>query len=128
MRNKDICIFASEDDCPKNAIRLTCEECEKHMRYKIIEKAVEDFTSLGESFTNMFVFWNKLCSERETKVLGVDAPIDSIIKINKVMSCLLTTREAFTEEETVYRRLIFYFFNIIIDEFNESEYTDGYLN
>lgn len=127
MRNKNICVFVSEDDCPKEAVRLTCEECEKHKHYETITKAVEDFASLGESFTDLFAFCNKLVANNGTTA-EVVIPVESIHKINRVMNAFLTAREDFTGDETMYRRLIFYFFDIVIDEFNEEEYIDNYIH
>lgn len=128
MRNKKICVFADELDCPKEAIHLTCEECEKHKHYETIEKAVEDFISLGDSFTDLFQML-KTMQDNDSKKVTVDIPAESIYKINRVMTTFLSSREQFTEEETIYRRLIFYFFSIVIDEFNQEEYTeDTFLN
>lgn len=127
MRNKDTCVFVREDDCPKEAVRLTCEECEKSKHYETITKAIEDFTSLGESFTDLFTLCNNLIANNRTTV-EIDIPVESIYKINRVMSAFLSAKEKFTTDEMMYRRLIFYFFDIIIDEFNEEEYTDNCLH
>lgn len=127
MRNEKICVFVDEDDCPKLAVHLTCEECEKYKHYETIEKAVNDFVSLGESFTDLFQMLQTM-QKHNGKNIAVDYPIESIHKINRVMTAFLTAKENLSREEIMYRRLIFYFFDIIIDEFNENEYTDTYLN
>ena len=126
MRNEKICVFAAEEDCPKEKIGLTCENCIKHKHYEVIENAVQDFVSLGESFTDLFLLCNKLFAENG-KTVSLDVPVESLHKINRVMTALLTVKEDQTEYEVIYRRLIFYFFSIIVDEFIENEYTEDTL-
>ena len=126
MRNEKICIFTAEEDCPKLAVNLTCEDCEKYKHYETIEKAVNDFVSLGESFNDLFAMCNILLKNNGTSV-KLEVPVESIQKINRVMIALLTVKEDQTEYEVIYRRLIFYFFSIIVDEFIENEYTEDTL-
>lgn len=126
MRIKDECVFADEVDCPKDSVGLDCDECIKHKHYQVIENAVQDFVSLGESFTDLFLLCNKLFAENG-KTVSLDVPVESLHKINRVMTALLTVKEDQTAQEVIYRRLIFYFFSIIVDEFIENEYTEDTL-
>lgn len=122
---RDECIFESEEDCPKKGIRLSCDECVKNKHYETIEKAVNDFVSLGDSFTALFVMCNGIM-RNDGSVAELTVPVDDINIIHRTMTSVLTARgkEELTKEEIVYRRLIFYFFSLIIDEFNEEEYTE----
>jgi len=122
MRHKD-CIFAVEEDCPKEVIGLTCADCEKNKSYEVIKKAIDDFTSLGESFTDLFVLCNNLLANNGTTV-EIAMPLNSVHKINRVMTAFLSKDGMASEEDPVYRRLIFYFFGIVVDEFESEEYNN----
>lgn len=126
MRNEKICIFTTEEDCSKLAVNLTCEDCEKYKHYETIEKAMNDFVSLGESFNDLFALCNTLLKNNGTLV-KLEVPVESIQKIKRVMTSFLTSKEELSREEIMYRRLTFYFFGIVVDEFSENEYTDSYL-
>lgn len=123
MRNDEICVFLSEVDCPKDSIHMTCEECEKNKFYEVIEKALNDFVSLGDSFTELFTLCNDLIKHNGTTV-EVQIPTDSIHSVNRVMNALLSTVVSTSPQDIIYRRLIYHFFNIIIDEFKEEEYIE----
>jgi len=119
----DECIFASEEDCPKEVINLNCRTCGKNKSYIHIKKAIDDFVALGDSFTELFVFCAKLM-QKEDKV---SMPIESIQKVNRVMSAFLRENKDSETTDKVYTRTIFYFFSIIVDEFEEEEYHNGEL-
>jgi len=120
MRHEN-CIFADEDDCPKEAIHLTCEECKQHKLYETIERAVRDFTGLGEAFTEVFEL-HKTLIDNNGKSVEIKIPDKSIFLINHVMATFLSRDPETTEEGKIYRRLIFYFFSILIDDFESDEY------
>lgn len=124
------CIFVAVEDCPKDEIRISCVECIENKYYGVINQAVDDFTSLGESFTDMFLFCNKLMKHSgETSELEI--VLDSTQKINRVMTAFLSQKEneEMAKADVVYRRLIFYLFSILIDEFEIKEYTKSrYVN
>ena len=124
---RDECIFMEEEDCPKIGIGLSCDECIANKHYETIERAVNDFVSLGESFTAIFEMCNVLIKNNGSSV-KLSIPVEDISKVHRVMTALLTTQEKLTAEEIIYRRLIFYFFSLIIDEFNDSEYTEEQLH
>lgn len=119
------CIFAAEVDCPKDEIKISCPECIENRYYDVIKQAVDDFASLGESFTDMFLFCNKLM-KHSGKTSELEIPLDSTHKINRVMTAFLSEKEneELAKGELVYRKLIFYFFRILIDEFESKEYTE----
>jgi len=117
----DECIFAAEEDCPKEHIKLSCEDCGKFKYYESIKKAVDDFTAMGDAFTDMFVLCNNLI-KGNGKTVEIDMPLESIHKINRVMTTFLSKNGAETSEDVVYKRLIFYFFGIVVDEFETEEY------
>jgi len=91
----------------------------------VIEQAVNDFISLGESFTDIFLFCNKLM-KHSGKKRELEMPLSSTRIINRVMTAFLSQKEneELEKGEVVYRRLIFYFFSILIDEFEIKEYTE----
>jgi len=127
MRHED-CIFADEEDCPKDKIKITCSECLRDKSYETIERAVRDFTALGEAYTEIFVLLKKLI-DHDGKTVSIVTPVDSAVVVNKVMTAILTKDPALTREDAVYRRLIFCFFGILVDQFNEEEYVeDTYLH
>jgi len=124
MKDKN-CIFPAVEDCPKDEIRISCAECIENKYYDVIKQAVDDFTSLGDSFTDMFLFCNKLIKHNgETSVL--EMLLNSTHKINRLMTSFLNQKEneELAKRDVVYRRLIFYFFSILIDEFEIKEYTE----
>ena len=123
MRDRSICVFVSEEDCPKEHISLSCKECIKNDYHKIIEEALSDFVSLGDSFTDIFLLCNELIANNGAKV-KVEIPLESIHKVNRVVNALFSTKEKNEGKEIIYRRLIYYFFEIIIDEFKEKEYRE----
>lgn len=123
MKIKDECIFTDEEDCPHEAVVLKCEDCIKNKRYKIIEKAVNDFVSLGDDFTEVFKMSNQLIQNKD-KSVKIIVPVEEIERIHRVMTSFLTTRAELSGEELLYRRLINHFFGIVVDEFKELEYTD----
>lgn len=119
------CIFAAVEDCPKDEIKISCPECIENKYYDVIKQAVDDFTSLGESFTDLFLFCNKLMGHSgETSEQVILS--ESTHKINRVMTAFLSQKEneELAKNEVVYRRLIFYFFSIFIDDFESKEYTE----
>ena len=123
MGSKLNCIFSSEEDCPKDYVALTCEECLLNKYYLVIERALKDFVTLGDSFTAIFQLCEKMLNNHN-KQIKVEVPVESINNANRVINALLGMDEALIGEEKLYRRLIFYFFEIIIDEFKENEYTE----
>ena len=123
MKRFEDCVFVDEEDCPHELIGLECEDCIKNQRYKTIEKALNDFVSLGDDFTEIFKMSNKLISNKD-KSVKIIVPIEEIERVHRLMTSFLTTRVGLSEEVILYRRLIYHFFGIIVDEFKETEYTD----
>lgn len=121
MKNEE-CIFASEDDCPKDAIKITCEECIKNKHYETIEKATRDFIGLGESFTELFHLHKQLI-DADSGTVSIKTPVESIMLVNRVMSTFLSATKAATEKEHVYQKLIVYFFGIVVDDYETIEDT-----
>jgi hypothetical protein len=117
MRHEE-CIFAAEEDCPKEVIGLNCKACGENKSYVQMKKAIDDFVALGDSFTEIFVFCSKLI-QKEDKV---SMPIESIQKVNRVMTAFLRENKDSESADKIYTRLIFYFFSIVVDEFEEEEY------
>lgn len=121
MRHKN-CIFVSEDDCPKNEIKITCEECFKNKYYEIIENATRDFVGLGESFTEIFQLHKQLI-DADGGTVSIKTPVESIMLVNRVMATFLSATKAATEKEHVYQKLIVYFFGIVVDDYETIEDT-----
>ena len=119
MKHND-CIFACEDDCPKHEINLTCDDCFKNKTYEVIEKAVRDFTGLGESYTKIFSLLKTLM-DADGKTVKIETPVDASLSVNRVMTALLN-KDPEIGNSKVYQKLIFYFFRIIIDQYYEAEY------
>ena len=123
MKRFEDCVFTDEEDCPHELVGLECEDCIKNKKYKIIEKALHDFVSLGDDFTELFKMSNQLIQNKD-KSVKVIVPVNEIERIHRIMTSFLTTRAKLSEEEILYRRLIYHFFGIVVDEFKELEYTD----
>jgi hypothetical protein len=122
MRHSD-CIFVAEEDCPKERVCLNCDQCFKYKSYETIEGAVRDFTGLGEDTNNIFKIFQFMV-ENQGKSVEVVVPEKELLSVNRVMAALLASKkedEHFNDQ--LYRRLIFCFFRIIIDEFEEKEYN-----
>lgn len=124
LKHKE-CVFASVEDCPKDEIKISCSECIENRYYDVIEQAVNDFVSLDESFTDLFIFCSKLINYRG-KISELEIPLDSTQKINRVITAFLSQKEneELQKVDVVYKRLIFYFFSILIEEFESKEYTE----
>ena len=122
MKKTD-CVFMSETDCPKEGVGLDCDTCIKNKSYEIIEKALNDFVDMGDAFTSLFIMCNKLMKNKD-QTCKIDVNVEHIKKIHRVMTAFLTSKEVLTENETLYRRLIFHFFGLIVDEFKEREYEE----
>ena len=118
------CIFVSEEDCPKNAVGITCEQCFKNRYYDTINFAVKDFTGLGASFTDVFILFKQLI-DGNGKTVKIETPVDSMFAINRVMTAILGIEHGTDERGNLYKRLMFYFFSIVIDEFNNAEYKEN---
>jgi len=126
----DESVFVSVEDCPKDEIKISCSECIENRYYELIEQAVNDFASLDESFTDLFLFCSKLMNHNE-KTNELEIPLNSTQKINRVMTAFLSQKEneELPKGGVVYKRLIFYFFSILIEEFESKEYTESrYVN
>ena len=126
----DECVFVSVEDCPKDEIKISCSECIENRYYELIEQAVNDFASLDESFTDLFLFCSKLMNHNE-KTNELEIPLNSTQKINRVMTAFLSQKEneELPKGGVIYKRLIFYFFSILIEEFESKEYTESrYVN
>ena len=122
MRHKD-CIFAAEEDCPKDSIHLTCKECEEHRAYEIIERAIRDFTGMGESFEGLFELLKKLV-DSDGQSVEIKIPAESILLINRVFASFLSSTPAEAESEKIYKRMLFRCFRIFVDEFESEEYKE----
>lgn len=130
IMNNENCIFSGEVDCPKDKIKISCPECIENSYHDVIEQAVDDFTSLGESFTDLFLFCNKFM-RHGGKTSELKMPLSSTHKINRVMTAFLRQKEneELPKGGIVYRKLIFNFFSILIDEFENKEYVEArYVN
>ena len=119
------CIFVSEDDCPKDKIHLTCEECFKNQYQEVINQAVKDFTGLGASFTEVFGMFNSLILANDGKAIKLITPVQSMHSIGRVMTAILRSVPVISDNDKIYRRLMFYFFHVIIDEFEAEEYKEN---
>ena len=115
------CIFEDVNDCPLKDMQVTCEACGKGNLTGIIKRAVSDFTKLGPAFVDVFNTFNSLI-HNDGKVVEVAIPADSIHVINRVINTLFSIEETTSEEQVVYKRLIFYFFDNLIQEFKQREY------
>ena len=122
--NDENCIFAEEVDCPKDKIKIACPECIENSYHDVIKQAVDDFTSLGESFTDLFLFCNKFM-RHSGKTSELKMPLSSTHRINRVMTAFLRQKEnkELPKGGIVYRKLMFNFLSILIDEFENKEYT-----
>ena len=117
------CIFVSEDDCPKDKIHLTCEECFKNQYQEVINQAVKDFTGLGASFTKVFEVFRQLIAGNG-KTIALETPVQSMHSISRAITAIFGNTSKIGNEK-IYQRLMFYFFHIIIDEFEEEEYKEN---
>lgn len=115
------CIFNAEEDCPMKLLGLSCEICDVNKLEVVIKQAVDDFTGLGESFEALFGML-KILFDSGGKPVELDVPHEKILSINRAMTALLSDSETVTEADICYKRLIFYFFKIIVDEFESEEY------
>ena len=123
MKHKD-CIFVAEDDCPKEHVQIDCIDCEKYKYHETIGRAVKDFTGLGESYTAIFELHKKLI-DGHGKTIDIETPVEAIFEVNRVMSAYLSKDRPYDKNEILYRRLVNFFFKIIIDEFEDREYTES---
>ena len=119
----DRCIFASEDDCPLDSIEISCESCMENNYGATIKLAIEDYTQMGDNFTSIFEMFESLISNKE-KVLELNAPVDNIQALARLVNALLGMSEETDLHKLVYRRLIFLFFRFMIEEFESVEYSD----
>lgn len=115
------CIFLAEEDCPMHLLGLSCQVCDDDKLEVVIKQAVDDFVSMGENFEALFGML-KILMDNDGKPVDVKLPADEILSINRAMTTLLSDTEVKTEAEICYRRLIFYFFKILVDEFESEEY------
>ena len=115
------CIFAAKEDCPKDAIELTCEECFRNKYHEDILKAINDFTSLGAAFVEVFEVLQTLI-DNDGKTVKIRIPHESSKIVNRVMNALLAVRLELDCHEQIYKKLIFYFFGNLVDEFESKEY------
>ena len=119
------CIFVSEDNCPKDHVHITSEECLKNQYHKVINQAVKDFTGLGAFFTEIFGMFNSLILADKGESIKLITPVQSMHSIGRVMTAILRSVPVISDNDKIYRRLMFYFFHIIIDEFEEEEYKEN---
>jgi hypothetical protein len=125
MEKPDSCIFTALEDCPKDAVGLHCKTCVENKTQETIKQAVDDYTSLGESFNAVFILFNSLMGNGEETGTGtVTVPVDHILVINRVINAFFSEPDYKSLNHIIYRRLIYYFFSLSIDEFNEEEYSD----
>lgn len=123
MRHED-CIFEKEEDCLKESIGITCNDCKEYRHHETIEKAIRDFGSLGESFEEVFTVFQKLLNN-DGELVEIKTPAEHFLVVNRVMNSLLSTNENLTISRIMYRRLIFHLFGFLIDEFKETEYEEN---
>lgn len=121
MRHKD-CIFDCEEICPKEKVKLTCADCWLNQSHEMIKKAIDDYTGLGEAFTEIFDLHKKIIDGHGTTI-DIKAPVDSVFVAIRVMTAILGAEEKTEFNDILYKRLIFYFFKILIDEVEETEYN-----
>lgn len=105
------CIFVKEEDCPMLLLELSCQVCDDAKLEVVCKQAVEDFTSMGESFEVLFAMLKTLMDNLGTPV-DIKLPADEILAVNRVMTALLSDTEQVTQEEVCYQRLIFYFLKL----------------
>lgn len=122
MKHKD-CIFVSEDDCPLDTVGFSCKDCEQDNLTVTIKQAVDDYVALGESLEQILKLLKTLISN-DGKTVTVSTPVEATHIINRVVTALLGITPLMDKDKIVYRRLIFYFFKILIAEFEEEEYTE----
>ncbi len=122
MKHKD-CIFVCEDDCPLDTVGFSCEDCEQNSLTVTIKQAVDDYVALGESFEQVLKLLKTLIAN-DGKTVAISTPVAATHIINRVITALLGTTPLMDKDKIVYRRLIFYFFKILIAEFEEEEYTE----
>jgi len=115
------CIFLEEDLCPREEIELTCEKCLENKAYEVIEKAVRDFSGSGEAFQEIFDIFKQLM-DNDGSSITIKTPVDSIFLINRFITAMLGTSIEISENEKLYRRIIFYLLRNLIDEFESEEY------
>ena len=123
------CIFEDKEDCPLKDLHIFCTDCAENNYIEVIKKAVSDYEKLGPAFTEVFTSFNKLI-KNEGEIVELVLPVDSIFIINRVVTALLGTDEtlAYSKEQILYRRLLFYFLSVLIDEFESSEYGEKVIN
>lgn len=122
MRHEN-CIFMSESDCPLEQIKIDCETCKINNLTETIQNTLEDYTKLGEAFTDVFNMFKKLI-DNDGKTITIETPIEHIFIINRVITAFLSDEEKTEQKDIVYQRLIFYFFKILIEEFENKEYVE----
>lgn len=122
MRHEN-CIFMSESDCPLEQIKIDCETCKINNLTETIQNALEDYTQLGEAFTDVFNMFKKLI-DNDGKTVAIETSIEHIFIINRVITTFLSDEEKTEQKDIVYQRLIFYFFKILIEEFENKEYEE----
>ena len=125
MSRHEDCIFLAEDDCPKDEVEILCADCKEHKYYNEIEQAINDFVSLGEVFTDLFKIFEQIRGFKG-KAINLTLKEKTLPICQRVMTALLTTKEQFDANEIIYRRMIFYLFGIMIDEFKENEYNEDH--
>lgn len=115
------CIFKAEEDCPMKLLGISCTICDTNNLEVVIKRAVDDYTGMGEAYEALFAMLKNLF-DSNGKQVDVKVPHEEILLINRVMTTLLSEVDPQTQEAVCYRRLIFYFFKILVDEFESEEY------
>jgi hypothetical protein len=121
MMTEPDCFFEDKEDCPIRSTYTSCQDCVDRKYAETVKQAVEDYEALGESFSDVFQLFNKMISPSE-KLVELLIPLDKIHIINRVIVALFNDNTERTAEEALYRRLIYYCFRVMIDEFEKEEY------